>query len=189
MPGAITPAQAANTTVGLAAESPPGWWVVRDTNGAVGLQAAKPAGNALKSVFIGSADTLNELVTNFSTAISNAIGSIGATPKQQATLIAELDSGAAINGAKRWLYVGNATPSGGTPGQLPVTSDAPTKIGSEAVGTSVIPGTTGIVNAISNISPPNILGVLGNLGLWKGIGLVLAGVLILVFAGLELRKL
>ncbi len=184
----ITAQQAANSQAGLAAESPPVWYAVRDTNGAIGLQSTPPGGNALKSIAIGEANTLNDLVANFSTKLATALGQIGGTASQQASLIAELDSGAALNGAKRFLYVGPSSTPGGK-GANGVSSDAPTKIGSEAVGTSVIPGTTGIVNALSNISAGSFLGVLANLGFWKGIGLVLAGVLILVFAALELRKL
>jgi hypothetical protein len=64
-------------------------------------------------------------------------------------------------------------------GKVPSSGNSPTsQQGSEAVPSGVnIPGVS------------SIFSVFASLGFWKGIGLVLAGVLIIVFGALELRKL
>jgi hypothetical protein len=51
-------------------------------------------------------------------------------------------------------------------------------------------GIANAVNAVGNAGSAagNFLGDLGNLSLWKGLGLVIAGLVILVFVGIELLK-
>lgn len=66
------------------------------------------------------------------------------------------------------------------------------------LGTTTIKGPGGVAGALDTgattagnavTSLANITSVLGDLQFWKGIGLVIAGFVILVIAGLELRKL
>jgi hypothetical protein len=96
------------------------------------------------------------------------------SPDVGIALIASLDNGSLSQGQP---VIYNTSSSG----QITNTTNTP---GSEATSSPIIPE--------PSISTPSIfssLAVFGSLGFWKGIGLVLAGVLILVFGGLELRRL
>ena len=150
-----------------------GWWAVQSSNGAIGVQkGAKPPTNSIKAVYVGAADTLSSLVEHFSTGLAGAIGDIGGSASQQSTLVGELDNGASIGGAKSWLFVG---PNNSASSDAPVTSN------SEAVAANVIPS--------PSLPSVSILGVLGNISLWKGLGLVIAGFAILIFAGIEFKNM
>jgi hypothetical protein len=153
-----------------------GWWVVKDTNGAVGLlKGNNPGSNATSSVYIGAADTLSGLVVHFSTAISTAIAKVGASPTQQSALIAQLDSGAAQNGARSFLFEGPDVKPGTNAG---VSSDAPTNISSEAVSAGI------------NVPDP-VAGVLG--GIWTALtnpsnwlrGLEILGAVVAIYLGIR----
>lgn len=155
------------------------WWAVKTSNGAIGLQkGAAPPSNSVGAEWVGAADTLSELVTKHSTSVAADIRFIGGDAKQVASLITQLDAGSILNGSKSYVYVGSKAD------KYSVSSDVSTKVGSEAVGTSLIPGTSGIVNSLSNISLSSLF---GSMSFWKGIGLVLAGAAVLIFAALQLK--
>jgi hypothetical protein len=165
----------------VATASPDTWFAYKTADGLFGLAkvGSLPA-NAARTVEVGTSKTLAGLVqdTAMSGAISHALVNTLRIPgKLWVTLIGQLDAGAVLHDPS-FVEVG---PTAGSTGQVPVKSDAPTGIGSEAVSSPIIPS--------PNIGGVSIVGVLGNLDFWKGIGLVLAGAAILIIAGLELRSL
>lgn len=69
-----------------------------------------------------------------------------------------------------------------------------TQTPSSAVGTSIVPGignSNPLTQAVSTAAGAagGVLGFLSNLELWKGVGLIIGGVLILFIAGKEVTKL
>lgn len=143
-----------------------GWWVVRDTNGAIGIvKGNNPGSGAITSVYVGAANTLSDLTVHFSTQISNALAKVGGTATQQSALIAQLDAGAAQNANPTFIYEGTNVKPGTNAG---VSSNAPTNITSEAdpagigVSTGVLGAVTQIWQALSN--PSNWLRALEILG-------------------------
>lgn len=165
------------TTVATA--GPDTWFAYKTPDGLFGLAkvGALPA-NAARTIEVGTNKTLAGLVQDTASAgtISHALVDTLRIPgKLWVTLIGQLDAGAVLHNPA-FVEVG---PKADASGQVPVTSDAPTAIGSEAVSSPIIPEPT--------IGGVKILGVLGNLDFWKGIGLVLAGAAILIIAALELR--
>ena len=97
------------------------------------------------------------------------------------TIAASLDHGNLMRGQPLLIF-----------GKLPGSKQQPGQ-GSEAVPVNVIPSpidpSAGTGGHISVPSLSSIFGFLGQLSFWKGIGLVIAGGGILVFAALELRKI
>ena len=109
----------------------------------------------------------------FGTALSDALGWLKVNANQSATIIQSVDAGAIMQGGN---YVAVGTDQ--QPGQT-LPNQGQSSSGSEATSAGInLPG----------VNLPSLTGLFGNLSLWKGVGLVLAGVLILVFAALELKK-
>lgn len=91
-----------------------GWWVVRNTDGSIGLvKGNNPGSGAITSVYVGAANSVNALASNLGTKLSNAIGQIGATATQQATLISVIDTSAGKNSTAARITVA-ANPAPGT---------------------------------------------------------------------------
>lgn len=167
---------------------PAQWWYAYKTNkGAFGItrSTAIPSG-AVQTVFIGVGKNLIDLATNFGTQTSTALHTIGADAKTQTALIAQLDSGSILHNPT--FVEAKPTRSG-----VKVTSNKPTTIQSEANPVNVIPspidpnvGNDNLSASLSGIS--NFFSMLSNISLWKGVGLVVAGVLILILAGVLLVK-
>lgn len=113
-----------------------GWWMARDTNGAIVLTKGNNPGNdAVSSVYIGAADSIADLETNFSTGLAKALGSVGGNGQQQAALITEIDHAAGLNSAtarivvQRGIKAGSdsdvtATDAKGNPVSTATTSEA-----------------------------------------------------------------
>lgn len=148
------------------------WYAYKTSSGDYGLaKGGFVPHDAIRSVVAGTGATLGALASNFPTEISAALKELGVPGKLWTQLIAQLDVGAVLRNPN-FVQVGPKGPS----------SDKSTSIGSSAVPSNILPSP-------SIPSPSSILGVLGDLAFWKGIGLVLAGVGILVIAALEIKKL
>lgn len=159
-----------------------GWHLVTFANGAI---AALRWNSATNEWVWGSQTAPDSDITGvyWLGATIDAIGSDTATlwqalnhvsPAAALAVVASLDNGTLSLG-QPVLWQTDKT------GAVTGTSNVP---GNEANPTNIVPSPT--------ISTPSIfssLAVFGTLAFWKGIGLVLAGVLVLVFAGLELRRL
>jgi hypothetical protein len=168
------------------------WYAFRTAEGSFGLAKASqlPQTTVARSP-ISTAGTLADLVATAPMRLWTALHAVGITPPAVTALGQEFDNSNV--GGTSIIQANPATPSeiatGITRPTVQSGSGDPAHTGSEAVGTSLVPGTSGIVNSLSGLSIPSPFAVFGNMSFWKGIGLVLAGALILVFAALELRKL
>jgi hypothetical protein len=132
------------------------WWMIKMANGSIGLVKGNPPANTIQQIYIGTANTFADLENNHAQALGNAQGQIGASSKQLLAFIDQIDHGAGLSNLS-WLFVGPDT------GGNSVSSNVSTQYGSEAQGTSLIPGTSGLVNSLSNLgSLPNILS-----GIWQ----------------------
>ena len=162
------------------------WWLVQDFNGAIGLVQGAPT-NALQQIYVGQEPTFDDLQNKNSGAISAGLGKLSKVPgvsgQQITALISQLDHGAGLSSGLSWLYIGSDA-SGNTP-----SSNVTTTLGSEAQGTSLIPGTAGIVNSLSNLNLSALEGILGDLSFWKGVLIIGGGVLLLVVAAHQLGTL
>lgn len=164
------------------------WWYAYNTNdGSYGIaRSTAVPGNAVNGIFIGEAKNLIDLATHDAGKISDALRNMGTPAKLQSALIAQLDTGAILHNPS-FIQAGKPA-KGDTSGQPSVTSDKPTAIGSSAVPVNVVPspidpsvGNSNLLSSLSGIS--SFFSLIGSLQFWKGIGLVLAGALILIFAG------
>jgi hypothetical protein len=128
------------------------WWVVQDSNGAIGVQNTPPGYNAVHYEYIDAAATLAELLSDpaDSTLLFQAAKDVGATDNQIVGLMHQLDSGAIVNGTPNYVYIGpdstgNQSSAGGDKGSIS------TKTGSEAVSSPIV-------------SPPSVSVPSGDLG-------------------------
>ena len=117
------------------------------------------------------------------TTISETLAKVGATAAQSNPVMQALDD--AEMQANGLLVAISPTGNENQPGQAStIAGAAPTQsAGGDVQGVGVTAQSVGLPSVGS------IFGFLATLGFWKGIGLVLAGVLIIIFAALELRKL
>jgi hypothetical protein len=171
-----------SSTNSFIADAKAGWHLLTFENGDVAVARFDPQsgefvwggltapGSPIVSVsWLGS--TVTDIASHISTWWDSAIANVpgGAGSQTAIALVSSLDNGTLSQG-QPVIYNTSGTTVTGTTNQA----------GSEATATTIIPS--------PSISTPGILTALGSLSFWKGIGLVLAGVLILVFAGLELRS-
>jgi hypothetical protein len=155
-----------------------GWHLVTFENGTVALvrwangkwawgSTKHPATSTIVSYSYLGGRTIND-VLNHAGDWEHALSSL--PPKQQLKLIELIDHG--VTGLK------------GQPAVVSTTGSTGQSVGgSEAVSANVIPS--------PSISNPlgSIFGIFTTLAFWKGIGLVLAGAAVIVFAALEFRKM
>lgn len=134
-----------------------GWFLLKFTNGAIGLQNVQPGAavpsNASHAAYVGPHTwSLQDLIAKAGATVNNLAGSVGVSAKQQATLISELDHGVGTQNGAQWLYVGPDSKNN------PVSSNVSTQTGSEAVP----------INQIPSPIPPDVGntggGLLGGLG-------------------------
>jgi hypothetical protein len=134
----------------------------------------EPAQDVVSYTFLGKSISAIESNAN---RFSSIVSKLGSTKLTNA-LIGALDSGG-LNSGQPVMYSANGTASSGT---APPGSDVtPVNNVANALG-----------NAAGNISLPSVGGIFGvfaSLGFWKGIGLVLAGAAILVFAAIEFKNI
>lgn len=171
--------QAADTT---GTDTRFGWWLLTLPDGSLLLKEVKanadiPAG--AKGTWLGPEQSITSLISSSGAQLGESINDApGVTANQGATLIGELDHGIGVlAGQTEYILIG---PDGGDASSPTVTSNAPTGTTSEADSAGI---------NLPSVSLPSFLSVLGNIGFWKGIGLVLGGVLILWIAARELLKL
>jgi hypothetical protein len=183
-----------------------GWYVLSFIDGAIALvylknhvwqwEGGPPTGNGeFSAKYIGalSTDPTADMQAGLQTSsvprwfidrMNAAIRAAGATGKQQATYMSLIDHGIGTSAV--------IAPNGS------VTAGA-TKTGSGAIPASSLSGAsnatrTAITSAANTVSGAfsgafSFLGFLGSLSFWKGLGLIIGGAAILVFAALEFRKL
>lgn len=164
-------------------QSPPGtntapsntWYAYKTSTGDFGLAMIGhlPA-DSVQAIEVGTADTLGELASQGATDIARALEQLGITTSLWTQLVGQLDSGA-VEHNPSFVQVGPNGPS--------ASKGASTKIGSSAIPSNIIPTPS------LGLPTGDILGILGNLQTWKGLGLVLAGAAILIFAAVEILKL
>jgi len=141
----------------------------------------QPTSPIVSVSWLGS--NVNDIATHISTWWDAAMKTVPGGPGSQTVvaLIASLDNGSLSQGQPVLYTTSGAAVTG--------TTNVP---GSEATVTSVVPGipnSNPLTSAVSGAASAfSSLAVFGSLQFWKGIGLVLAGVLVLVFGGLELRR-
>lgn len=90
-----------------------GWWAVRNSDGSAGIvKGSTPGAQSLTAVYIGAANSINELSTKLGTKLSNAIGSIGASANQQTVLISSIDTAAGKNSNVVKIFAPASSPPG-----------------------------------------------------------------------------
>lgn len=155
------------------------WYAYATPAGHYGLArgSAMPAASAgYRWSQIGPASSLADLVAKFPGQLWSHLRALGMPASYDPALIAQLDAGSVLHGSGT-NYVEIGVDKQGQPSPHANTG---TTIGSEAVDAGINVPTPKL---------PNIFGVFATLGFWKGIGLVLAGAAIIVFAALEFRKM
>ena len=160
-----------------------GWRLLHFVDGSVGVAQyrqghgwdwgtlGEPAQNVTSYQWLGTTiASIGKSPGTFTNAISHLSKNV------QAALIGALDSGGLKNG-QPVMYSHNGVPASGVPAKsgdvLAVSPSLPD------------PAPTGI----SLPSVGSIFGVFTSLGFWKGIGLVLAGAAIIVFAAIEFKNM
>jgi hypothetical protein len=88
------------------------WWLVKQADGSLLLLKAAVPGSG-RSMYLGTASSLNDLQTRLGTRLSDALGHIGASALQQSTLISVLDTAAGKNSSTTRITVA-ARPVPGT---------------------------------------------------------------------------
>lgn len=162
-----------------------GWHLVHFLNGDVGLLQwtgngwdfgglPVPSSPAVRSTFLGS--NLHD-VTHNPSRWNAAITTVSST--LQKTLISAIDHGVFGLQGKPVLFDKNANPIGAQSGQT----------GSEATPINQIPSPIDPSAGNSHLNIPSLSNLFGSIGLWKGIGLILAGAAILVFAAIEFKNM
>lgn len=106
----------------------------------------------------------------------NAIGQLPADV--QTAMMKEIDVGVLGLQGQPVLVDATGAPTGGSSGS----------VGSEATPVNIIPSPIPPTAGNSHLSVPSLTSLFGNLSLWKGIGLVLAGAGLLIFAALQLKN-
>lgn len=188
--GALGGAPGAVEASGGTAQPGKGWWAYRSDSGAFGIRQGRPGIHQSHNIYLGQADTLVQLAqdmaeraheTGHPWSINDALIRLGMPASWLAALITQLDAGAILRNPSYIEFSGKGS-------RPTVHSDKSTKVGSEAVPTNVLPSPIPPDVGNSHLGGlGSIFGFLGSLQFWKGIGLVLGGVLILIFAALELR--
>lgn len=152
-----------------------GWWAVKNSDGSIGvIKGNNPGANSVTAVYIGAANNLNDLATKLGTKLSNAIGSIGATPGQQTGLISQIDAGAGKNPNADHIFISTHT----APGTNNATSNVPTTLTGDAAAAGI------------NVPDP-VAGVLGSI--WTALtnpsnwlrGLEILGAVVAIYLGLK----
>ena len=121
---------------------------------------------------------VSDIATHISTWWDAAMKTVpGGQGSQTAiALIASLDNGSLMQGHPV-LY----STAPGAPTSTNTSGDTVT-------GTTNVPGSEATSAGINIPGVSSIFGVFASVGFWKGLGLILAGVLIIVFAALELKR-
>jgi hypothetical protein len=109
---------------------------------------------------------VSDIATHISTWWDAAMKTVPGGSQTAIALIASLDNGSLMQG-QPVLY----STSGDT-----------------VTGTTNVPGSEATSAGINIPGVSSIFGVFASMGFWKGLGLILAGVLIIVFAALELKR-
>lgn len=203
-------APSGGSTIGVL---PAGWYVVQTTTGFVGLvlhhqsdqaidlgsskygavNSAQLVGDATTPIYnlLGQADAAGR------NAVHDALVNLGANNSQVTSFMTEADTAAGkqqghMEGGVIGFLTGlvGATPfiAGKQTTQLLFDTNGNPTASSGTTPVSTTPSGD-VQSAGASITAPSLLSLFGNLSLWKGVGLVLAGAAILVFAALELRKL
>lgn len=188
---------------------PAGWYVVQTTTGFVGLVLHHQSGQAIdlgsskygavnSAQLVGDATTpIYNLLSDAGTQVHDALVNLGANDNQIVSFMTQADTAAGkqqghMEGGVIGFLTGlvGATPfiQGKQTTQLLFDSNGTPTASSGKTPVSTTPSGD-VQSAGPNITAPSLLSLFGNLSLWKGVGLVLAGAAILVFAALELRKL
>lgn len=158
----------------------PGWYALKFDNGTVGLQKIQSSkalpSNVIERKYIGTYSlSFPDLVNPKKVLLSPvaAITQLGATAKQRVSLIAQLDAGAGQDAETQWLYIG--------PGSKPqITSNVDTSLRGDVTDVSI---------SLPKVHLPEAWKLFTSMAFWKGLGLVLAGAGILIFAAVEISKL
>jgi hypothetical protein len=158
--------------------------------------------------YIGSAG--KEIWQVPAAAINDALAALQIAPSLWPAVAAQLDVGsgkqqATVKGGLLGFFTGliGATPTTNRPSATNIeftpsanpsepasSTNQPTVTATDSSGNPVSTAPSGDVQSVGASTPAaSLFGFLASLGFWKGIGLVLAGVLIIVFGALELRKL
>lgn len=111
-------------------------------------------------------------IGRWTSALANLPGQL------DAALTAEIDSGVLGLQGQPVLLDSSGRPAGGSDGA----------IGSEADPVNIIPSPIPATAGNSHLSVPSLTSLFGNLSLWKGVGLVLAGAGLLIFAAMQLKN-
>jgi hypothetical protein len=149
------------------------------TGGAAGWQfgtIGEPAQDVVSYTWLGSTiKDIGRSPNTFSKAIS------GLNKNVQAALIGALDSGGLKNG-QPVMYGPNGQTKKGTQA-----GNTPPKTGDVVAVSPSLPDPA--PTGISLPSVSSLFGVFASMGFWKGIGLVLAGAAILIFAAIEFKNM
>lgn len=168
----------AGSPAGNATPTRNGWQLVQFANGYTGLarwngsgyewgSLTPPSSQIVNTTYIGS--TISNVLNG--TRLTSALGSLA--NKVQQAIVTAADAGNFGLKGQPALFDAGGQPVGNSG-----------TVSSEAVGTSLIPGTSGIVNALSNIS---LTSLFGSLSFWKGLGLIVGAFALAVFGLIELK--
>lgn len=185
------PIVAGNAADNGSSSTAPDWLVGRDARGNIFLFRQGATNAQGQDVGIGNLTHYANLGSDINKAgaeLGKALTELGATSSQVATVIQSIDVGAIEQGkgfveVPRFQQPGETLPS---MGQAPSSSSAvPTNILPSPIPPSVGNQGGGVLGSLGSIFSG--LAVFGDLGFWKGIGLVLAGAGLLIFAALEIK--
>lgn len=155
-----------------------GWWAVRNSDGTAGIvKGSTPGAQSVAAVYIGAANSINELATKFGTKLSNAIGSIGASGAQQATLIGDIDTAAGKNPSTAKIFA----PASSPPGTNATATDASgNPVSSVPSGDATAAGVN--LSFLNDLG--SIWGALSNPSNWLR-GLEILGAVVAIYLGLR----
>lgn len=192
---------------------PAGWYAVKTSNGHIGIvlhhatsdglfHLGSAFGTVEQAIFLPTAGgpvDLPNLFGTYSAEVGHALEQLGANAKQSEAMIVQADtaagkdqstsSGGVIGFLTSLVGLDTTTNKGNTTQLLVNTNGVATassgkrKVSTTPSGDATSAGADAVLPSVS------ILGVLGNLAFWKGIGLVIAGGLLALFVGLEVLKL
>ncbi len=119
---------------------------------------------------------VSDIATHISTWWDAAMKNVPGGQETAIALIASLDNGSLMQGQPVLYSTAPGAPTSTNPS------------GGTVTGTTNVPGSEATSAGINIPGVSSIFGVFASMGFWKGLGLILAGVLIVVFAALELKR-
>lgn len=184
----------------------PGWYIIETSTGFVGIILHHAEGlfhvgssygtvtTALPLAGVSTSDTLPSVLGSAGSQINTLLSELGATATQQAAFVTQADvaagkqQGSLEKGFFGWVanLVG-ADPfnSGKQTTQLLISHAGKPSASSGKSPVSTTP--SGDVN--NPPAAPSLVGLFGSLSFWKGLGLVVGAVLLMLFGLFELRKI